>query len=148
MVVAPDDKEGASSREDLINIGKEMAEAWGCPMRGHKPKGELREDLADALDRVRRMTRADLPPTCPWSNCSSEWVLEVTDAVSLTEWNVPLETTLGRSLTKVDTDALVALRRSRAEAMRANSEQRERDRERELAQAELRAKAGRLGDRG
>ena len=31
MVVAPDDKEGASSRDDLINIGKEMAEAWGCP---------------------------------------------------------------------------------------------------------------------
>jgi hypothetical protein len=111
MVVDPGDEEGRRSREDLITIGKEMAEAWGCPMKGHKPKEALREDLEDALDRVRRATKADLPPTCPWSACSSEWVLEVTDAVSLTEWNVPLETTLGRPLTKVDTDTAILLLR-------------------------------------
>lgn len=146
--VAADDDEGKRDRENLIEIGEGMAEAWGCPMRGHKPPEKLREDLGDSWSRVREMTGADLPRTCPWSSCSSELVLEITDAVSLTEWNVPLETTLGRPLTKVDTEALITLRRSRVEAAKANHEQRERDLERERNAAAARAKAGGLGDRG
>ena len=48
------------------------------------------------------------------------WVAEITRAVSLTEWHVSIEDTIGRSLTKVDIDALAALKRAQNEAWTSN----------------------------
>jgi hypothetical protein len=128
--------EGAAERGALVEAAEEFAARWGCPRAGHRPPAELPPDLAQAHDHVAHATGADLAPTCPWSQCSGEWVHEVCDAVALAvEWQVPIADTLGRALTAADTQALVALRQSQIAAQRADIEHLRRQAERERAKA-------------
>lgn len=138
-----DDEEAKAERDALVDAGESFARRWGCPRAGHKPVAELPPDLAQAHEHVAGATGADLAPTCPWAQCSGEWVVEVCDAVSLAaEWHVGLETTLGRPLTYADTQALVALRVAQVEAQKAEHEHHRREAERERQRAAAARNAG------
>lgn len=144
--IASDDPEAAAERDALVEIGEEFAARWGCPRAGHTPPAALPPDLAQAHEHVTAATGADLAPTCPWAQCSGEHVIEICDAVSLAaEWHVPIAETLGRDLTRADTQALVALRISQHAATKAEHEHHAREAERERSRRDAARNAGRGG---
>lgn len=132
--------EADAARKAREGYGREMQEAWRCPLAGHRP-GPIDEQLADEARHVAGVTGADLDPgTCPFSCLADPWAVSIQNAAALAaDLHIPVETTLGRALAAVDLQAIIALQRAKGEAF-------EHERQRQAAEAD--AKRGRGGARG
>lgn len=111
---------------------REYQRRWGCPAAGHTPPASLDADLASEARHVARITGTPLAPTCPMAcvERADEWTLDLTRAVSLAvDWHVPLDTTLGRDLTRADLAGLSALKSAQGAAMASDREIEARERE-------------------
>ena len=124
----------------LMLQATEARERWGCP-RGHA-SGALDPDLAAEARYVARLTDTPEATTCPLAciTFADPWVREVTEAVSLaTDWHVPIETTLGRDLTRADVQALTALKQAQHDAWTSDRKIQEAEQE---SQTQARKRGG------
>lgn len=119
-----------STRAGLLDAAREQRERWGCP-RGGKT---LDPDLAAEAAYVARLTRTPAAETCPLAciEHASPWTVEVLRAVGLAaDWHVPIETSLGRDLTRADLLALSTLKNAQHDAWKSDQKIREEETERE-----------------
>lgn len=128
-----------AARRAREEYGREMQQAWRCPLAGCKP-GPIDDQLSDEARHVAQVTGADVDTsTCPFAGLADPWAVDVQNAAALAaDLHIPVQTTLGRDLTAVDLQAIIALQRAKGEAF-------EHERQRQAAESTAAAKRGRGG---
>ena len=124
-------------REATLDAAREYRERWGCP-RGPADGAPLPADLAAEARHVATVTGTPVASTCPLAcvTYADPWVVEVTRAVALaSDLHIPIDEQLGRDLTRVDLQALSALKRAQGEAWESDQKIREEQREQEAKRA-------------
>lgn len=129
-------------RDAALADAAEYRTRWGCP-RGPVAGAPLPADLASEARHVATVTGTPEASTCPLAciTYADPWVVEITRAVALAaDLHIPIDEQLGRDLTRVDLQALSALKRAQGEAWESDQKIRDEMRAQE-------AKSGRGGAR-
>lgn len=124
-------------RDAAMADAAEYRERWGCP-RGPSGGAPLPPDLAAEARHAALVTGTPEARTCPFAcvTYADPWVVEVTRAVTLAaDLHIPIDEQLGRDLTRVDLQALSALKRAQGEAWESDQKIREEQRETEAKRA-------------
>lgn len=127
-------------RDATLDSAREYRERWGCP-RGPANGDALPPDLAAEARHVATVTDTPEASTCPFASITfaSPWVVEITRAIALaSDLHIPIDEQLGRDLTRVDLQALSALKRAQGEAWESDQKIREEQR----AQEQKRGRSG------
>lgn len=108
-------------RESAEMDARENQRRWGCPAVS-RVRIPLDRDLEGEARYVATVTGTPVADTCPLAcvTYADPWVVELTRAVSLTEWHVPIENVVGRELTRADVMALSALKSAQGDAWKSN----------------------------
>jgi hypothetical protein len=124
-------------RDAALADAAEYRARWGCP-RGPAGGAPLPADLAAEARHVATVTGTPEARTCPLAcvTYADPWVVEMTRAVALAaDLHIPIDEQLGRDLTRVDLQALSALKRAQGEAWESDQKIREEQREQEAKRA-------------
>lgn len=109
---------------------RDMQARWHCPAAGHVPGDPLDPDLRHYAEQAARLMGTSNATTCPFACVmhADPWVIEITTAVGLAQPEngaTPLETTLGRDLTRADVQALAVLARAKSDVWKSDQAIRE-----------------------